>query len=303
MIINPGNVVTEKFPSVNKYIKSETRESIMSWNRFCSSAIMIAITTVAVFMDWSFIAVVMALIIGGLYEFFYMIKKKGIPIYSYTGIFIGILIPASIYTRFELTRNWELLFIVLTFLTILLLQFARKDNSNAIVGISTTMFGVFYVSWLFSFLIKIRFLLPEMEGVKLLGFILLVTKAGDIGALLIGNCLGKHPLLPRISPNKSLEGSFGSFAFSVLAALLCLSLLPQHISFPAWQVALMGAFFGGIGQLGDLSESLIKRDCNVKDSGKLLPGMGGVLDVIDSLLFSAPAFYLYMSSVLKMPTP
>ena len=64
-------------------------------------------------------------------------------------------------------------------------------------------------------------------------------------------------------------------------------------------MTLMGACFGGIGQLGDLSESLMKRDCEVKDSGKLLPGMGGVLDVIDSLLFSAPAFYLYMSAVLK----
>jgi phosphatidate cytidylyltransferase len=65
----------------------------------------------------------------------------------------------------------------------------------------------------------------------------------------------------------------------------------------------MGAFFGGLGQLGDLSESLIKRDCNVKDSGKMMPGMGGVLDIIDSLLFSAPAFYLYMSSTLDLIRP
>ena len=72
----------------------------------------------------------------------------------------------------------------------------------------------------------------------------------------------------------------------------------MELKFPLWHVSLIGAFFGGIGQLGDLSESMIKRDCNVKDSGKLLPGMGGVLDVIDSLLFSAPAFYLYMSSTL-----
>lgn len=271
----------------------------MTKNRFISSTIMIIIAGLAILSDWTFIVLLLALTVGGLYEFFYMIKKKGIPIYSYIGIFIGILLPASIYSRFELTRNWELLFIVLAFLLILLLQFARKENAHAIVGISTTMFGVFYVSWLLSFLIKIKFLLPGWEGVRLLAFILIVTKAGDIGALLIGSRYGKHPLLPRISPNKSIEGSIGSFSFSVIAAVLSRSFLPESVGFPFWQVALMGACFGGIGQLGDLSESLMKRDCGVKDSGKLMPGMGGVLDVIDSLLFSAPAFYLYMSAVLK----
>lgn len=270
----------------------------MSKSRLISSTIMILLTTGAILSVWGCLVLVLVLTIGGLYEFFYMIKKKGIPIYSYTGILIGTLIPVSIFFHFELTRNWELLFIVLAFLTVLLLQFMRKDNSNAIVGISTTMFGVFYVSWLFSFLIKIRFFLPDMEGTKLLAFILIVTKAGDIGALLIGSRFGRHPLFPRVSPNKSVEGSLGSFIFSAAAAMAGYSLLPSGL-FPLWHVAFMGAFFGGIGQLGDLSESLMKRDCNIKDSGKLLPGMGGVLDVIDSLLFSAPAFYLYMSAVLN----
>ena len=273
----------------------------MSIKRFASSAIMILLTTAAVLNRWFFIVFVMALTIGGLYEFFYLIKKKGIPIYSYVGIFIGMMIPFSIYTHFEPTKNWELLFIVAAFLLILLLQFARQDNTNAIVGLSTTLFGVLYVSWFFSFLVKIRFqLLPDSEsaGIKVLAFILLVTKCGDIGALLIGSALGKHPLIPQVSPNKSIEGSLGSFAFSMIAAVLAKSFLPVELKFPVWQVALMGAFFGGIGQVGDLSESLIKRDCRVKDSGKLLPGMGGILDVIDSLLFTAPAFYLYMSSAL-----
>ncbi len=277
----------------------------MSKQRLISSSVSILITICAVIYDWIFFVVIMGLTLGGLYEFFYMVKKKGIPIYSYVGIFIGILIPASIYSRFELTRNWELLFIVVGFLLILLLQFARKDNTNAIVGISTTLFGILYVSWFFSFLIKIRFLLPGSDGaasfagIKLLGFLVLVTKAGDIGALVVGSRLGKHPLLPKVSPNKSVEGCLGSFVFSILAAVAGRNLLPAVMNFPVWQVALVGAFFGGVGQLGDLSESLIKRDCNVKDSGKLLPGMGGVLDIIDSLLFAAPAFYLYMSSALN----
>jgi phosphatidate cytidylyltransferase len=271
----------------------------MNKDRFLSSTIMILITIFAIRFDIVFITVLTALIIGGLYEFFYLINKKGIPIYSYTGIFIGMLIPISTFVRFEPTKGWELLFIVIALVAIFVMQLARKDNNNAIVGISTTLFGVLYVSWFFSFLIKTRNLLPGIDGIKLVGFILLVTKSGDIGALLIGSRFGRHPLLPRVSPNKTVEGSVGSFLFSALAAVLGHSLLPATLSFSFWQLVGIGSFFGGMGQLGDISESLIKRDCQVKDSGKFLPAMGGVLDTIDSLLFSAPTFYFFISTLLK----
>lgn len=272
----------------------------MSKERIISSAIMIALTVLAIFSQWVFIALIVFLTAGGLYEFFYLIKKKGIPIYSYVGIFIGILIPISIFTRFELTRNWELLFIVLGFLLLLLLQFSRQDNRNAIVGISTTLFGILYVSWFLSFLVKIRLLIPGIEGAKLLAFIIIITKSADIGALLIGGRFGKHALIPRVSPQKSVEGWWGSLFFGGISALASQSFLPSGFPHTVLHVFFIGVFFGAIGQLGDLSESMIKRDCNVKDSGKLLPGLGGILDVIDSLLFSAPAFYLYMSSTLLL---
>ncbi len=272
----------------------------MSKQRFFSSALLIAITLFGIVNKWAFLFVLLALIMGGLYEFFYLTKKKGIPIYSYTGIIIGLFIPISIFMQFELTKRLELLFVVILLLMIFMMQFMRKNNANAIVGISTTFFGVLYVSWLFSFLIKIRFLLPGWDGIGLLGFILLVTKMGDIGALLVGSSFGKHPLLPRISPNKTIEGSFGSFIFSTIAAILARSFIPAQFDFSLTQIAIIGVVIGGLGQLGDLSESLIKRDFNVKDSGNWLPGMGGVLDVIDSILFTAPAFYFYMSSFLKV---
>jgi phosphatidate cytidylyltransferase len=103
-----------------------------------------------------------------------------------------------------------------------------------------------------------------------------------------------------VSPNKTSEGSAGSFLFSVLAAILGSALLPKELNLTVAQIVLIGLFFGGLGQLGDMSESLIKRDCNVKDSGKFLPALGGALDSIDSLLFSAPAFYFYMASALHV---
>ncbi len=269
--------------------------------RFVSGAVAITLTLLAAWNSWFFIAFICFLTAGGLYEFFYLIKKKDIPIYSYTGIFIGVLIPLSIFTRFELTKNWELLFFVCAFLLILMLQFNRKDNRNAILGLSTTLFGVLYVSWFFSFIVKLHLLLPGFDGAKLVLFIVAVTKCGDIGALLIGSWLGKHPLLPQVSPNKSVEGTVGGLLCSALVAVLARSWLPPMPYFTIGYVALMGCFFGGLGQLGDLSESLIKRDCNVKDSGNVVPGIGGILDIIDSLLFSVPAFYLYISVVLSLP--
>ena len=129
--------------------------------------------------------------------------------------------------------------------------------------------------------------------------ILLITKTGDIGAYLIGSKWGKHTLISRISAGKSVEGAIGGLFFSISAALACKSFLPEHSVFSYSNLILMGSSLGVLGQLGDLSESLIKRDCQVKDSGKVFPGLGGVLDTIDSLLFTAPAFYFYMSTVFK----
>jgi phosphatidate cytidylyltransferase len=103
-----------------------------------------------------------------------------------------------------------------------------------------------------------------------------------------------------VSPNKTVEGCIGSFLSSVLAAVLAAKLIPVELGLSLVHIALMGFFFGGLGQLGDLSESLIKRDFNVKDSGKMLPALGGVLDSIDSILFAAPAFYFYISWVLSL---
>ena len=134
-----------------------------------------------------------------------------------------------------------------------------------------------------------------MDGIGLLATVLIITKFGDIGAFLVGTRFGKKPLLPHVSPKKSIEGAAGGLIFSVLGAFISKS----FFNLPYLQLFFIGIFLGILGQLGDLSESLVKRDCQVKDSGNLIPGMGGVLDLIDSLLFTAPAFYFYISLTLK----
>ncbi|MBZ0167177.1 MAG: phosphatidate cytidylyltransferase, partial [Candidatus Omnitrophica bacterium] len=92
--------------------------------------------------------------------------------------------------------------------------------------------------------------------------------------------------------------AFGSTAASILAALIGCRLIPVELNLSLFHVAMLGAVFGGLGQLGDMSESMIKRDLGVKDSGKMLPALGGALDAIDSLLFSAPVFYFYVISLI-----
>jgi len=256
--------------------------------RILTSAVLIVIIAVVVSFDWLVGLAVTAFIVAGLYEFFTMLEKKGIIIYKYFGIAVGTVIPLSIMLRFELTRGWELLFVTLGLLFLIVMQFRRSQSSGVIVGISTTIFGIIYVSWFLSFLIKIRYL---PRGLELLVAVLAITKLGDIGAYLVGSRFGKTPLMPRISPHKSVEGAVGGLVFSVIAALLSRGLI--KIAWP--QLVLLGIFIGLLGQIGDLSESLMKRDCAVKDSGRLLPGMGGVLDVIDSLLFTAPVFYFLSS--------
>ncbi|MDD5477222.1 MAG: phosphatidate cytidylyltransferase [Candidatus Omnitrophica bacterium] len=260
--------------------------------RIITSAILISVISGVIFFDWLCGLAVTLFIIAGLYEYFVMLEKKGIKIYKYFGIGMGTIIPLSIMFRFEPTKGWELLFIVLALFFLILMQFRRRDNDGVIVDISTTLFGILYVSWFFSFLIKIRYL---PGGLGFLAGLLLITKLGDIGAYLVGSRWGKKPLVPHISPKKTIEGAFGGLAFNILGALVSKLFLP--FDYP--QLLVAAVCCGVLGQLGDLSESLLKRDCQVKDSGNIFPGMGGALDQIDSLLFTAPVFYFYLSAIIK----
>ena len=260
--------------------------------RIFSALFLIGIILGVIFVPWLCGLFVTFFIIIGLYEFFTMLEKKGVTTYKYVGIGVGTIIPLSIAFHFEPTKSWELLFIVLAILFLILMQFRRRESDGVIVNISTTLFGILYVSWFLSFLIKIRYL---PGGVGILGALLLITKLGDVGAFLVGASIGKTPLIPRISPKKTVEGSVGALVFSIIASLISKPFL--HFSYT--HLIILGVGINILGQLGDLSESLIKRDCAVKDSGNILPGMGGILDEIDSLLFTAPVFYFYMSIFVK----
>lgn len=246
---------------------------------------------------WVFAVVTTAFTGLGLSEFFALVRRKGIVIEQWIGLGVGLMIPLSLFLNFEPTKGWELFLMVLAFLTLFILQLRRDDSSQAILGVSTALFGIFYVSWCFSFLIKLRFVQePGLPGGEwLVALLLLITKGGDVGAYIVGSLLGRHTLLRRISPSKTWEGAAGGLALSLLAAA---AMKPVFASVPWGRLLFLGLLLGVSGQLGDLSESLIKRDCQVKDSGRILPGMGGVLDVLDSLLFASPICYFYVRNFL-----
>ena len=129
--------------------------------RIISSTLLILMVLGVIFVDWVCGLIITGFIVLGLYEFFTMLEKKGIKIYKYFGIGMGVIIPLSIMLRFEPTKSWELLFIVLALFFLFLMQFRRPQNSGVIVDISTTLFGILYVSWFFSFLIKTPIIIPS----------------------------------------------------------------------------------------------------------------------------------------------
>ncbi|MDD5565326.1 MAG: phosphatidate cytidylyltransferase [Candidatus Omnitrophica bacterium] len=264
----------------------------MLTKRAISTIILTVLAASALLSAWASALVITVLIVLGLYEFFSMLEYKGIGIYKYFGIAMGLSIPVSIMCRFELTKGWELFFFILVLLFLIIMQFKRRESSGVIIGISTTIFGILYVSWFLSFLIRIRFM---DGGLGFLASVLIITKLGDIGAYLVGVRFGKTPLIPRISPKKSLEGAFGGLLFSVLGALVCKPFLP----FEYGHLIAIGIAGAILAQLGDLSESLMKRDCQIKDASHIIPGIGGVLDLIDSLLFTGPVFYSYLAIMLS----
>lgn len=260
--------------------------------RLITSSVLILLTIAGLIWDPVFVVTVNAIIALGLLEFFNMVEKKGVKLFKYFGLAIGLFIGITVYFKFPIKEGGQLLFIICGLFTLFLLELMKKEQYQPILSLSATTFGILYISWCFSFLLRIRQL---EDGLLLCIFLITVTKASDIGAYCFGKYFGRTALIKRVSPQKSLEGALGGFLVSLTVGIIFSHFLQELMFF--WEKVFMSAILAIISQLGDLFESLIKRDCNIKDSGKILPGMGGILDVIDSLIFTAPTFYLYITMV------
>jgi phosphatidate cytidylyltransferase len=168
--------------------------------------------------------------------------------------------------------------------------------------LATGVFALAYVGLLFSFLAQMRLLGGGSLGVPAIASLVIVVKMGDTGAYTVGRLIGRHKLAPVLSPGKTIEGAIGGLLFACLGAWVAIEWLtpqmraaPLSRTSPTWGWLAYGLIVGIAGMLGDLAESLIKRDLGRKDSSDWMPGFGGVLDVLDSLLFAAPVAYLCWS--------
>ncbi len=261
--------------------------------RLVTGVIAVAVITYGIFWApvWLFSLGTGVWIACGLFEFFTMLKRKGVLVYRVFGIVIGAVIPTVVHFQLGSNRSGEVLFIVLACFGLFILQFSRRDRPYALEGVALTFFGIMYISWFLSFIIKIRYM---PSGSIYLAYLLAVTKSGDIAAYVLGTFLGRHTLIPHISPRKTMEGTLGGILASCLVSLAFAGVFPGSPSLA--QLAFLGFLFGVAGLCGDLAESLIKRYAQAKDSGTLLPGLGGVLDAMDSVLFTAPLFYYYLQT-------
>jgi len=240
----------------------------------------------------------MNFVIGfGLFEFYRMMEAKGIRPYKTVGVVAGLIVSWYVYFQGGVFSG---LFITIVLVWIMVLELFRRDGDLAVFHISSTILGVFYVAWLGSHVILLRKLGEEYPGDDLGGLFVILAFAlawgTDSGAYFVGNAIGRRRLLPRVSPDKTIEGAVGGIVTSIVVALVARYTFAGFLSLT--DALVLGLVSPVMATLGDLVESLMKRDVAVKDTSRALPGHGGMLDRFDSVLFVAPLVYYYLRFVV-----
>jgi len=264
----------------------------MSTTRVLSSIALIPLLFVVVWLLPSpyFAGVAVCAAAIAQYELYGMAKVRGIAPMATVGIALGALVVINVFRPLYPYPGWPYFWITVCVLTVMIVRlFSRRPVEGALEDIAVTLLGIFYAALLFGFPVAIH---AGPAGKKWLVFLFLVIWASDTGAYYVGTALGKHRLYEKISPKKSIEGLAGGIFASMLIALLCKIWLVPSVGF--LEAAILGVCLAAVGTVGDLVESLLKRSAGVKDSGTLIPGHGGILDRMDSMLFAAPVLFYYL---------
>ena len=260
---------------------------------------------------------IMLLNVAGLLEFYGMVNANGLPRFKWLGLAGGVTLVGTLFVYLSGLAKQQLgepttggaaelelgIFAVLLLVLLGRRVFAHPAApSFSMVG--HTMLGVLYVSWLLGFLLKIYFFAApdavEFDGGYCLLFFILATKCSDIGAYSLGSLIGRHKMIPSVSPAKTWEGFVGAILLSTAAAMVMAHYWGEARlgGMTLGHAAALGPVLAVGAVIGDLVESVFKRDSGVKDSGSFFPGIGGILDLLDSLLFNAPLMFLYLRLVL-----
>lgn len=238
-------------------------------------------------------AVVLIALLLGVWEFFGLIEARGLVPFRVTGVVLLLAAFVEVVTRLDWVGPplWPM--VALVSLTALLLRVG--DFTATVPAAALTLMGATYLGALGGTIAGLRMLEPQVLAPWRLVLLLAIIMMSDTAAFFVGSALGRRPLAPAISPGKTMEGAAGGLVGGVVGALAVWAAgLP---GVPAWHAGLLGFVVAILGMLGDLLESLLKRWAGVKDSGRLFPGHGGMLDRLDSLLFGAPILYYYFSSM------
>lgn len=261
-----------------------------------------------------FLSVICVTVWAGLREYFSFTAALGYPGFKVLTTEIGLLLlflaALSGSQRFPdlALFPWESAVIITFVWAGFVKVFHRPSLRQGTLDLLISFGGFLYVPWLLSFAVRVYFL--DTTGPALLFFFIIVTKAGDIGGYIAGKITasragGNHKMVPRLSPHKSWEGFVGSIVLGGAVGGLLAHWLADQLTVhgrpavPILAGIALGIALAGIGLFGDLCESAWKRAAEVKDSGHIVPGMGGILDVLDSLLLATPLFYLYLKAVAQ----
>ncbi|MEN6370649.1 MAG: phosphatidate cytidylyltransferase [Armatimonadota bacterium] len=264
--------------------------------------IVIAVPIVVALVFWPggmpFAGLAGAAAVLALFEFYRAVRKGGARPHLSLGLAAGLVI--LYFGRNSYADSLNVIIPAFTALLLLSLAFELKNESRApFINVGVTVLGVCYVFLLlmhFVWLRNIHGTGPNGSelGAWLVMFALITTWALDTGAYLVGKFFGKTKIAPSISPGKTIEGSIGGFVFAIIAAAIA----AVFIGIPLFHGLVLGALIGIVGQIGDFVGSAFKREVGIKDFGTLLPGHGGVLDRIDSLLYTGPVVFWYITIFL-----
>jgi phosphatidate cytidylyltransferase len=285
--------------------------------RFISGvAICVAVLLAVLFAQPLLVFAIVAILgVAGQLEFYGMCRKAGVSVFTWLGVACGVaLVAATVLTvgpsdaAMAATYRAEMAVVVFAILAVCIRHFPRVISGTPLATVACTLFGFFYVPFTINFFTRLIYQWSERDGVpgigttgaRLILFSILVIKITDVGAYTFGRLFGRHKLCPNLSPNKTREGAVGGVSAAVAASCICWWAFDGqfgNVSFAFVHAPILGVLLAVVGMVGDLFESLIKRTAGVKDSGNAIPGMGGVLDVLDSLLFGVPVLYVYLTFV------
>lgn len=247
-----------------------------------------------------FVGIIALIACGALWEYYQIAQAKHLKVPIKIGLTGSFFYVCAVYLSTQYEFFMPLPGIILGSILIVIFFYQFLNIKDSLVSTAVSFFGIIYTTYTLACMVSIVYFFPpnaNQDGRLWLVYLLVVTKIGDVGGLFIGRRFGKHKLAKTLSPKKTIEGAVGGITLSLLASVL-FYLLATEFSLKM-DISLFKAFFLGIclsllGQFGDLAESLIKRDGGVKDSNVHLPGLGGILDIVDSLLFTTPFIYFFL---------